>query len=53
MSFVQLRIAYGRLKSIKENGTVVADGAKAWSELQQRVARSSDFHHQISVIGKR
>jgi phosphate transport system permease protein len=43
---------YGRLKSIKENGTVVADGEKAWSELQQRVARSNDFHHQISVIEK-
>ncbi len=43
---------YGRLKSVKENGTVIAEGTKAWDELLQRVARSNNFHDQIAVIEK-
>ncbi len=43
---------FGRLKSVKENGAVIADGDKAWAELQQRIDRSNDFHAQIRVIEK-
>jgi phosphate transport system permease protein len=43
---------YGRLKAVKENGNIIAEGDKAWDELQARVARSNDFHDQISVIEK-
>lgn len=43
---------FGRLKSVKENGAVIADGDKAWTELQKRIDRSNDFHAQIKVIEK-
>jgi len=43
---------YGRLKAVKENGNVIAEGDKAWTELQARVARSNGFHDQISDIEK-
>jgi phosphate transport system permease protein len=37
---------------VKENGAVIADGDKAWAELQKRIDRSNDFHAQIKVIEK-
>ena len=43
---------FGRLKAVKENGAVIADGDKAWAELQKRIDRSNDFHAQIKVIEK-
>lgn len=41
---------YGRLKSIKENGQLIAEGDKAWSELQTRLARSNGFHDEIKGL---
>ncbi len=43
---------FGYLKSVKENGQVVAEGAAAWPELQKRLARSSDLFDEILSIEK-
>ncbi len=43
---------YGYLKSVKENGQVVAEGAAAWQELQNRLQRTAELHEQISEIEK-
>jgi phosphate transport system permease protein len=43
---------YGRLKAVKENGAVIAEGDKAWGELQSRIERTNSFHDQISAIEK-
>ena len=38
---------YGHLKSVKENGTVVAEGAAAMPELEKRVARARKLFDEI------
>lgn len=38
---------YGHLKSVKENGTVVAEGAAALPELEKRVARARKLFDEI------
>ncbi len=38
---------YGHLKSIKENGSVVAEGASAMPELEKRVERARDLFDEI------
>mgnify|MGYP003562145424 FL=1 len=43
---------YGRLKSVSENGTVVATGPSAWDQLQARIDRSNDLIAQKLVIEK-
>jgi phosphate transport system permease protein len=43
---------FGHLKSVKENGQVVAEGESAWPELQKRLARSSDLFDEILSIEK-
>lgn len=43
---------YGRLKSVKQAGQVVAEGDKAWDELKARVDRSNDLHAQVSKLEK-
>lgn len=43
---------YGRLKVVKENGVVIAEGDKAWQQLQTRLQRTDNFHQQISGIEK-
>lgn len=44
---------YGRLVSVKENGTVVAaEGDKAWVELQSRLERSNGIRANIGAIEK-
>jgi len=43
---------FGHLKSVKENGQVVAEGEAAWPELQKRLARSSDLFNEILSIEK-
>jgi phosphate transport system permease protein len=43
---------YGRLKSLKENGQIVAEGDKAWTELQTRLVRSNGFHQDIKNLEK-
>ncbi|WP_126443749.1 phosphate ABC transporter permease PstA [Sulfuricystis multivorans] len=43
---------YGHLKAVKEEGKVVAEGAAAWPELQQRLERSSALFKEIYHIEK-
>lgn len=43
---------FGHLKSVKENGRVVAEGETAWPELQKRLARSNDLFDEILSIEK-
>lgn len=43
---------YGYLKTIKNNGKVVAEGEQAWSELQQRLDRTLEIFEQIRDIEK-
>jgi phosphate transport system permease protein len=43
---------YGRLKAVKENGGLIADGDKAWQQLQTRLQRTNDIHDQIADIEK-
>jgi phosphate transport system permease protein len=43
---------FGHLKSVKENGRVVAEGEAAWPELQKRLARSNDLFDEILSIEK-
>jgi phosphate transport system permease protein len=41
---------YGYLKSVKENGKLVAEGEQAWESLQQRLERTEGLHAQIREI---
>jgi phosphate transport system permease protein len=43
---------YGYLRSVSEDGTLVAEGEAAWETLQQRLERNSDLHAQIRKIEK-
>jgi phosphate transport system permease protein len=43
---------FGHLKSVKENGQLVAEGAAAWSEVQKRLARSNELFDEILSIEK-
>ena len=43
---------FGHLKSVRENGRVVAEGEAAWPELQKRLARSKDLFDEILSIEK-
>lgn len=43
---------YGHLVAVKENGQVVASGAKAWPALEQRVDRAVDLFNQIYKLEK-
>ncbi len=43
---------YGYLKTIKEDGKVVAEGDASWSELEQRLERVLDIFEQIREIEK-
>ncbi len=43
---------FGHLKSVRENGRVVAEGEAAWPELQKRLARSNDLFDEILGIEK-
>jgi phosphate transport system permease protein len=43
---------YGHLKSITENGNVIAEGAEAKKLLPARLARSVDLFHQVRSIQK-
>lgn len=43
---------YGRLKEVRQGGTVVASGAKAWDELQKRLDRSNALRTEIVGIEK-
>lgn len=43
---------YGHLKSVKENGTVVATAEAAWPELQQRFERARKLFKDIHQIEK-
>ncbi|MGI9273461.1 MAG: phosphate ABC transporter permease PstA [Endozoicomonas sp.] len=43
---------YGFLDAVKENGTVIANGAEAWSEFQARLERTLEIHKQIYSIEK-
>ena len=41
---------YGYLRTVKEQGKVVASGEKAWGELQQRLERVNELHKRIRSI---
>ncbi len=43
---------FGHLKSVKENGQVVAEGEAAWPEVRKRLARANDLFDQILSIEK-
>ncbi|MCB1673245.1 MAG: phosphate ABC transporter permease PstA [Pseudomonadales bacterium] len=43
---------YGRLKAVKENGQLIAEGDSAWAALQSRLERSNSFHAQIKDLEK-
>ncbi len=43
---------YGYLKGVKEDGKVVAEGERAWSELLKRLQRTAELHEQIEQIEK-
>jgi phosphate transport system permease protein len=43
---------YGHLQAVKENGKVVAEGAAALPELEQRVARADELFRKIFRIEK-
>jgi phosphate transport system permease protein len=43
---------FGHLKSVKENGQVIAEGAAAWPELQKRLARANELFDEILGIEK-
>ena len=43
---------YGRLKAVKENGQLIAEGDSAWAALQSRLERSNGFHEQIKDLEK-
>ncbi|MDO9073867.1 MAG: phosphate ABC transporter permease PstA [Rubrivivax sp.] len=44
---------YGHLVAVKEGGTVVADGAATWPELEKRVARANGLFQQILALEKK
>lgn len=43
---------YGELLNIKESGRLIAPGADAWNELQQRIDRVDDLYAQIARLEK-
>jgi phosphate transport system permease protein len=43
---------FGHLKSVRENGQIVAEGEAAWPELQKRLARSNELFDEILSIEK-
>ncbi len=43
---------YGRIRGIKENGNVIAQGEAAWPVIQARLERASDLFAQIRRIEK-
>lgn len=43
---------YGRLKNVKQSGQLVAEGDKAWDELQKRLERSNSLHHDVTQLEK-
>ncbi|HEX6591168.1 MAG TPA: phosphate ABC transporter permease PstA [Moraxellaceae bacterium] len=43
---------YGRLQSVKQTGQVVAEGDKAWDELQKRLDRSNQLHADVLALEK-
>jgi phosphate transport system permease protein len=43
---------YGRLKDVKQSGTVVAGGPPAWAALQDRLKRSNDLIAEIKALEK-
>jgi phosphate transport system permease protein len=44
---------YGHLRSVKQAGVVVAEGAAAWPELERRVDRATRLFDEIYRIGRR
>jgi phosphate transport system permease protein len=44
---------YGHLKAVKENGQVVAEGAKAWDEARTRFERARQLFAQIYQLEKK
>ncbi len=43
---------YGHLRAVKEEGRIVAEGAAAWPEVQQRLARSNRLFREALRIEK-
>ena len=43
---------YGRLKAVKEDGEVIAEGEKAWTALMLRLARAVRLHDAIKDLEK-
>lgn len=43
---------YGYLVSVKQQGTIVADGEGVWDEFQRRLDRSNEFYRQIKSLEK-
>ncbi|MEW6132303.1 MAG: phosphate ABC transporter permease PstA [Pseudomonadota bacterium] len=43
---------FGHLKSVKENGQVVAEGRAAWDELQKRLKRANELFDEVLRIEK-
>ncbi len=43
---------YGYLRAVKQQGTVVAEGAAVWSEFQARLLRANALHADIARIQK-
>jgi len=41
---------YGELLAVKEEGSLVAEGAAAWGELQQRIDRIDELHARIARL---
>ncbi|CEG53656.1 ABC phosphate transporter membrane protein [Stutzerimonas stutzeri] len=41
---------YGELLAVKEEGNLVAEGAAAWGELQQRIDRIDELHARIARL---
>ena len=44
---------YGYLQSVKESGTIIAQGDDVWKEFQARVQRTLDIHKEIYTIERR
>ncbi len=43
---------YGYLKTVTDNGKIIASGATAWQELEKRLQRTEDLYQQIRDIEK-
>ncbi len=43
---------YGYLKTIKQDGSIVAEGDSAWPEFQKRLQRTLDIYEEIYAIEK-